>query len=90
MIGRAIVAPLLHTLSHKENGVDAAVILRVVSHLRVLAPNDLAARRDETKLGHVHFDDGTFGDHTKLREKRRAGVLLDANDWKAECRLELC
>ena len=89
MIGRAIVAPLLHTLSHKKNGVDAAVILRVVCHLRVLAPNDFAARCDEAKLGHIHLDDGALGNHTKLREKRRARVLLDADDWEAECRLEL-
>ena len=36
--------------SYQEHRIDAAVILRVVGNLCVLAPDDLARGRDESKV----------------------------------------
>ena len=51
--------------SDEQHRVYAAVILRMVGHLRVLAPDDLAAGCDEAEVRAVDLDDGAFGDHTE-------------------------
>jgi len=74
---------------YKQHGVDAAVVLRVVSDLCVLAPDHLAARRDETQLADVDLDNRALGDHTQLRVQRRTGVLLHADNRQAKSGLQL-
>jgi hypothetical protein len=48
----------------QKDGVDAAIVLRVVGHLGVLAPDHLATCCDQTKLTDIDLDDGTLGDDT--------------------------
>lgn len=52
-------------------------------------PHDLAACRDETELADVDLDDSTLGQDTERGVQRRLGVLLYAQDWQLERRLEL-
>lgn len=52
--------PMRHTastcrLSDKKHGVDAPIILRVVCHLGILAPDHLAAWCHKPQLAHIHL-----------------------------------
>ena len=49
--------------SYEQHRVDAAVVLRVVGHLRVLAPHHLARRGHQAEVGAVDLDDGALSDH---------------------------
>ena len=75
--------------SNKKDSVDAAVVLGVVGHLGILAPNDLPAGGDEAEVAHVDLDDRTLGDHAELCVHGGLGVLLDADDIQVERTLEL-
>lgn len=75
---------------YEKHSVDATIVLGVVCHLRIFAPDNLATRCDQTKVGHVDLDDGTLGDHAKLRVHRALRVLLHADDVQAERSGELC
>lgn len=46
----------LPALLDQQHRVDAAVKLRVVGHLCILAPDHLARRRHQPQLRHVHLD----------------------------------
>ena len=70
---------------YEKHSVDAAIVLGVVCHLRILAPDNLATGCDQAKVGHIDLDDGSLGDDTKLRVHRALRVLLHANDVQAEC-----
>jgi|LakMenEpi03Aug12_release.lakeMendotaPanAssembly.Ray.scaffolds.fasta_scaffold2675177_1 hypothetical protein len=48
----------------QEDGVDAAVVFRVVGHLGVLAPDDLSSGRDQTQLTDVDLDYRSLCDYT--------------------------
>ena len=61
----------------------------VVGHLRILAPDDLAAGGDHAEVRHVHLDDRALGKHAELGIHRRLRVLLHANDRQLERRLEV-
>ena len=78
-----------HGTSHKQHGIDAAVIFRVVGDLCVLAPHDFATRRHQTELAHIDLYDCTLGDNAELREEWAAWILLDTDDWQGKRRLEL-
>ncbi len=40
---------------HKENGIDAAVIFRIIGDLGVLSPNYFAALCNESQITNVHL-----------------------------------
>ncbi len=48
--------------SDKEDSVDAAIVLRVVGDLGILAPDNLAVLRHETELRDVDLEDGTWSE----------------------------
>ena len=66
--GDTAQAGRLARLLHQEDSVDAAVVLRVVGHLSVLAPDYLTTRGDQAKLADVDFNNGTLGDDTLQRQ----------------------
>jgi hypothetical protein len=74
---------------YEQQGVDAAIILWVVGHLGVFAPNNLAGGSHQTQLTHIHFNNGTLSDHTQVGVQRTGRVLLDAQDVQVEGGLEL-
>merc|ERR1712224_252051 len=79
----AVVAALC-----EQHCIYAAVVLRIVRDLRVLAPHDLPRRRHQSQVAHVHLHYRTLGDHTELRTHRTLWVLLYAEDVEVERRLE--
>ena len=64
----------------QENGIDAAVVLGIVGHLGIFAPDNLASGGDKTELGHVDFQHGSLGDNAELGVEGRLRILLDTND----------
>ena len=62
---------------YEQHGVDAPVILRVVGHLRVLAPHHLTRGRHQAEVGAVHLDDRALGDHAWLGLGLGLGVHTD-------------
>ena len=57
-------------LRKQQHSVDAAIVLGVISDLRVLSPDDLSSRRHHTELGDVDLDDGTLRDDAQTRVHR--------------------
>lgn len=77
------------SLSYKQNRIDAAIVLGVVSDLCILAPDHLAAWSDQPQLRDIDFDNGTLGDDAKAGVCLSIGVFLDADDLQLECSLQL-
>mmetsp|Transcript_31399 Transcript_31399/g.50502 ORF Transcript_31399/g.50502 Transcript_31399/m.50502 type:complete len:294 (-) Transcript_31399:99-980(-) len=74
---------------NKQNSIDATVHVRVVGHLGVLCPNDLAGLRDEAQLGDVHLNDRALRHDTEGGVQSGLRILLHANYVKAEGHLQL-
>lgn len=70
--------------SNEKHGVNAAVQLRVVGHLRVLAPDHLPWRGHQPQLAHVDLEHSALGDHAETREEARLRVLLHRDDAQLE------
>mmetsp|Transcript_31690 Transcript_31690/g.69292 ORF Transcript_31690/g.69292 Transcript_31690/m.69292 type:complete len:273 (-) Transcript_31690:60-878(-) len=79
---------LVRTL-YKENGIDAAIVLGVVRHLRVLSPDDLARGGHQAEVGAIHLDDRPLCDHAERGVQRRLRILFDADEVELERGLEL-
>ena len=74
--------------SHEQNRVNTTIIFRVVCHLRVLAPDNLATLGDQTKLGDVDLDHRSFCNDSQTREHGRTRVLFHPNNRQTKCRLK--
>jgi len=51
---------------NQEQSIDAAVNIRIIGDLGVLAPNNFSRLSDQTEFADVHFDDGSLGKNPKI------------------------
>jgi hypothetical protein len=77
------------SLADQQDGVNAAVVLRIVGDLRVLSPHHLASGRYHAELANVYLDDGALRDDAETRVHGGRGVSLDVDDGQVERGLEL-
>ena len=79
---------VLACVGMKQNQSRYTALQRPLDMRTHLAPHDLSAGGDHTKLGYVDLHNCTLGENTELRVHGRLRVLLDADDGELEGGLE--
>lgn len=69
---------------YEQHRVDASIVLGVVCDLSILAPYNLARRRNQSQIRAVDLYDGPFCDYAQGRVERRLRVLFHSDELELE------